>query len=172
MLSWAPPSPLLLLLLLVIKLLSNGLHERRSYHHLNAIVDRCIYFDTGMCSRKRALRLLSIILIMTSSLTTATAADASTSSSVREQQLQQLDAKTIDAYEILDKWKRCNVDDIPGSTTEVPSRLVYQHNRKRAAGTGFPTRLTTGKNLGLTDHETAAIFGWTTADYRLLNPIA
>jgi len=142
-----------------------------------------------MRSRKRAFDLLSIIiLLMTSSLTTATAADASTksssadgiiiatastsSSSVREQQLQQLDAKTIDAYERLDKWKRCNVDDIPGSTTEVPSRLVYQHNRKRAAGTGFPTRLTTGNNLGLTDHETAAIFGWTTGDYRLLNPIA
>jgi len=50
--------------------------------------------------------------------------------------------------------------------------MVYEHNRSRAASTGFPSRLIIGSNLGLTDHETAAIFGWTTGDYRLVNPIA
>ena len=84
---------------------------------------------------------------------------------------QQLDAQTIDAYERLDKWKRCVSDGSPG-VAELPQRLVYKHNRSRAAGTGFPTRLAVGKKAGLTDHETAAIFGWTTGDYRLLNPIA
>jgi len=76
-----------------------------------------------------------------------------------------LDADTTNAYEQLDKWKGCTA---PGA----PVRLVYNHNRSRAAATGFPTRLQVGTNLGLTDHETAAIFGWTTGDYRLLNPIA
>lgn len=86
---------------------------------------------------------------------------------------QQLDAPTLDAYERLDKWKRCILDGAPGvDQAEKPSRLVYKHNRSRAAGTGFPTRLTVGKNLGITEHETAAVFGWTTGDYRLLNPIA
>jgi len=76
-----------------------------------------------------------------------------------------LDSETIQAYESLDKWKGC-------TRTDAPVRLVYQHNRSRAAATGFPTRLSTGKNLGLTDHETAAVFGWTTGDYRLINPTA
>jgi hypothetical protein len=77
----------------------------------------------------------------------------------------QLDPQTIKAYEALDKWKGC-------ASSDAPVRLVYKHNRSRAAGAGFPTRLTIGSNLGLSDHETAAIFGWTTGDYRLLNPIA
>jgi len=86
---------------------------------------------------------------------------------------QQLDAQIIDAYENLDKWKRCILDlDGTLEVAKLPVRLVYKHNRSRAAGTGFPTRLTVGRNMGITDHETAAIFGWTTGDYRLLNPIA
>jgi len=76
----------------------------------------------------------------------------------------------------LDKWKT-RVDAPPdGGDSDgsgvLPSRLVYEHNRSRAAATGFPTRLAVGSKLGLTDHETAAVFGWTTGDYRLINPVA
>ena len=58
------------------------------------------------------------------------------------------------------------------ATCHAVSRLVYQHNRTRAAATGFPTRLAVGTKLGLSEHETSALFGWTTGDYRLINPIA
>lgn len=90
---------------------------------------------------------------------------SSTPSKAGDKQQQQLDPATIGAYESLNKWKGC-------SRTDAPTRLVYRHNRSRAATTGFPTRLATGTNIGLTEHETAAVFGWTTGDYRLLNPIA
>lgn len=71
----------------------------------------------------------------------------------------------IEGFEKLDKWKDCSVP-------QVPQRLVYQHNRKRASNTGFPSRMQVGLDLNLTEHEVAAIFGWTTGDYRFLNPIA
>ncbi|KAL7553257.1 hypothetical protein ACHAWF_016565 [Thalassiosira exigua] len=77
----------------------------------------------------------------------------------------QLTPEIVDAYERLDKWKGCLV---PGA----PARMVYEHNRSRAAATGFPTRLKVGSDYGLTDHETAAVFGWTTGDYRMVNPVA
>ena len=57
-------------------------------------------------------------------------------------------------------------------TTAPPPRLVYEHNRSKAASKGFPSVLEVGTSRGLTNHETAALFGWTTGDYRLLNPIA
>lgn len=86
-------------------------------------------------------------------------------SSIADVHEQPLDPATVEAYERLDKWKGCL---LPGA----PSRNVYKYNRSRAASTGFPSKLQIGFNLGLTDHETAAVFGWTTGDYRLVNPIA
>ena len=71
----------------------------------------------------------------------------------------------IEAFEKLDKWKGCLLD-------AAPSRMVFEHNRKRAAGNGFPSSIEIGKRFGLTDHEISALFGWTTGDYRFLNPIA
>ena len=71
----------------------------------------------------------------------------------------------IEAFEKLDKWKGCLLD-------AAPSRMVFEHNRKRAAGNGFPSSIEIGKKFGLTDHEISALFGWTTGDYRFLNPIA
>lgn len=83
---------------------------------------------------------------------------------------QQDNDSILKAYEELNKWKECLNDDSPKTKELV--RYVFKHNLSRAAGTGFPTRLQVGEQLGLTQHETAAIFGWTTGDYRLLNPIA
>ena len=92
-----------------------------------------------------------------------------------------LDEETIRGYEQLDKWKGCpsfpTTTGTGGSTSattcsEAISRPVYQHNRARAAATGFPTRLAVGTKLGLSEHETSSVFGWTTGDYRLINPIA
>lgn len=77
--------------------------------------------------------------------------------------------QTIEAYERLDKWKGCL---LPSGAAPPISRMVYKHNKSRAASTGFPSRLQVGTNLGLSHHETAAIFGWTTGDYRMINPIA
>lgn len=108
------------------------------------------------------LLLLSLLIMSTAAAAASPSATDSTSHVAPEVQL---DPQTIDAYEALDKWKGC-------TSSDAPVRLVYKHNRSRAAGAGFPTRLTIGSNLGLSDHETAAIFGWTTGDYRLLNPIA
>ena len=95
---------------------------------------------------------------------TAPSVTNDTSPSDPQAQELELDPKIIDAYETLNKWKGC-------ARSDAPVRLVYKYNRSRAAA-GFPTRLEVGSNLGLTDHETTAIFGWTTGDYRLLNPIA
>lgn len=84
-----------------------------------------------------------------------------------------VDGAVIARFEALDKWKQCvttqgeNVD-----ATKIPNRMVYQHNKSRAAGSGFPSALEVGHSRGLTDHEAAAIFGWTTGDYRFINPIA
>lgn len=92
-----------------------------------------------------------------------------------------LDEETIRGYEQLDKWKGCpsfpTTTGTGGSTSattcsKAVSRPVYQHNRARAAATGFPTRLAVGTKLGLSEHETSSVFGWTTGDYRLINPIA
>jgi hypothetical protein len=94
------------------------------------------------------------------------------SSSTIEKPLVGLSKKIIDGFERLDKWKGCQTVE-EGSSTPSPKRLVFEHNRARAAATGFPTRLEVGqKQFGLTDHEVAAIFGWTTGDYRFVNPIA
>ena len=82
-----------------------------------------------------------------------------------------LDEQVIRKYEQLDKWKGCP-PSLSASRGSPLSRLVYQHNRARAAATGFPTRLAIGTKLGLSDHETCALFGWTTGDYRFINPIA
>jgi hypothetical protein len=79
-----------------------------------------------------------------------------------------LDEVTIRGYERLDKWKG---SPSPSTGGAAISRLVYQHNRARAS-CGFPTRLAVGNKFGLSDHETSALFGWTTGDYRLINPIA
>jgi len=82
-----------------------------------------------------------------------------------------LDEQIIRKYEQLDKWKGCP-PSLSANRGSPLSRLVYQHNRARAAATGFPTRLAIGTKLGLSDHETCALFGWTTGDYRFINPIA
>lgn len=74
-----------------------------------------------------------------------------------------LDSNTTEGFERLDKWKGCK---------NAPKRFVFEHNHSRAKNTGFPTRSEIGKNLGLTNHEVAAVFGWTTGDYRFVNPIA
>jgi hypothetical protein len=76
-----------------------------------------------------------------------------------------LSKSIIDGFERLDKWKGCEIEGEGVPTPEpLPKRLVFEHNRARAAATGFPTRLQVGQ-YGLTDHEVAAIFGWTTGDY-------
>ncbi|CAB9504596.1 expressed unknown protein [Seminavis robusta] len=73
---------------------------------------------------------------------------------------------TIEAFESLNKWKN-------GATSlQIPPRMVYQHNRSKAASKGFPSVLEVGQSRGLTDHEVAALYGWTTGDYRMVNPIA
>eukprot|EP00929_Paragymnodinium_shiwhaense_P027668 TRINITY_DN16194_c0_g1_i11.p1 TRINITY_DN16194_c0_g1~~TRINITY_DN16194_c0_g1_i11.p1 ORF type:complete len:295 (-),score=48.27 TRINITY_DN16194_c0_g1_i11:396-1280(-) len=69
------------------------------------------------------------------------------------------------AFERLDKWKRC---ERPG----VGSCLVYDANLSRARFDGFPSALENGQQWGLTTHEVAAVFGWSTGDYRFVNPIA
>jgi len=68
------------------------------------------------------------------------------------------------AFEQLDKWKHCE--------TDVGARLVYQHNKTRAENQGFPSVMDVGKSDGLSEHEVAAVYGWTTGDYRLINPAA
>lgn len=82
-------------------------------------------------------------------------------------QMLQLDgnAPDLEGFESLDKWKRCEREG-------VGECLVYKHNRTRAANEGFPSRLEVGKAEGLTDHEVAAVLGWTTGDFRFINPIA
>eukprot|EP00568_Trieres_chinensis_P005693 CAMPEP_0183291192 /NCGR_PEP_ID=MMETSP0160_2-20130417/690_1 /TAXON_ID=2839 ORGANISM="Odontella Sinensis, Strain Grunow 1884" /NCGR_SAMPLE_ID=MMETSP0160_2 /ASSEMBLY_ACC=CAM_ASM_000250 /LENGTH=261 /DNA_ID=CAMNT_0025451957 /DNA_START=45 /DNA_END=830 /DNA_ORIENTATION=- len=65
----------------------------------------------------------------------------------------------IEAFETLDKWKGCRVDG-------APKRMVYEHNRSRAAGSGFPSCMELGLSRGLSEHEVASLFGWTTGDYR------
>mmetsp|Transcript_29880 Transcript_29880/g.64709 ORF Transcript_29880/g.64709 Transcript_29880/m.64709 type:complete len:337 (+) Transcript_29880:352-1362(+) len=114
---------------------------------------------------KILLLLLSVLIMSAAAAEAAAASPSATDSTSHVAPEVQLDPQTIEAYEALDKWKGC-------ARSDAPVRLVYKHNRSRAAGAGFPTRLTVGSNLGLSDHETAAIFGWTTGDYRLLNPIA
>mmetsp|Transcript_12843 Transcript_12843/g.17194 ORF Transcript_12843/g.17194 Transcript_12843/m.17194 type:complete len:294 (+) Transcript_12843:114-995(+) len=76
-----------------------------------------------------------------------------------------LPSQYIEEFEKLNKWKGCLIDG-------APERFVYAHNRARAAGSGFPTSLAMGLDQGLTEHEVAAIFGWSTGDYRMINPIA
>lgn len=77
----------------------------------------------------------------------------------------------IERFQQLDKWKHPIQFD--GGTDVIPQRFVYQHNRLKAAASGFPSSLEIGlSRLGLKDQEVAAIFGWTTGDYRFLNPIA
>eukprot|EP00930_Biecheleria_cincta_P022262 TRINITY_DN16274_c0_g2_i1.p1 TRINITY_DN16274_c0_g2~~TRINITY_DN16274_c0_g2_i1.p1 ORF type:complete len:286 (-),score=64.61 TRINITY_DN16274_c0_g2_i1:295-1152(-) len=71
----------------------------------------------------------------------------------------------LEGFEALDKWKRCEREG-------VGECLVYKHNRTRAANEGFPSRLEVGKAEGLTDHEVASVLGWTTGDFRFVNPIA
>ncbi|CAJ1341970.1 unnamed protein product [Effrenium voratum] len=70
----------------------------------------------------------------------------------------------VRAYEVLDKWKHCERD--------VGSCLVYEKNKSRAENEGFPTVMQVGKDLGLSEQEVSAVLGWTTGDYRLINPIA
>lgn len=76
----------------------------------------------------------------------------------------------IAGFEALDKWNHCITEKV--DRTKIPNRMVYQHNRSRAAGSGFPTVLEKGRQKGLSDHEVAVLFGWTTGDYRFVNPIA
>lgn len=70
----------------------------------------------------------------------------------------------------LNKWKTC-ISKVK-NTAEIPPRMVYERNRKQAANKGIPSVLEYGRQVGLTDHETTTVFGWTTGDYRFVNPIA
>eukprot|EP00435_Cladocopium_sp_Y103_P029520 s3656_g7.t1 len=68
-------------------------------------------------------------------------------------------------FEVLDKWKHGERD--------VGPCLVFEQNKSRAENTGFPSVMEVGKqSLGLSEHQVAAVLGWTTGDYRLINPIA
>lgn len=82
-------------------------------------------------------------------------------------QLLQLDGgpPDLEGFEALNKWKSCEREG-------VGECLVYKHNRTRAANEGFPSRLEVGNAQGLTDQEVAAVLGWTTGDFRFINPIA
>jgi hypothetical protein len=77
----------------------------------------------------------------------------------------------IAGFESLNKWNHC-ITTMEERQSKIPKRMVYQHNRARAAGSGFPTVLEMGCQRGLTDHKVAVLFGWTTGDYRFVNPIA
>mmetsp|Transcript_10912 Transcript_10912/g.16090 ORF Transcript_10912/g.16090 Transcript_10912/m.16090 type:complete len:262 (-) Transcript_10912:261-1046(-) len=74
-------------------------------------------------------------------------------------------SNAIEGFKKLDKWKE-------SPDAQVPQHFVYEHNRKRASNMGFPSRFQVGLSLNLTEHQVAAVFGWTTGDYRFLNPIA
>mmetsp|Transcript_37533 Transcript_37533/g.63926 ORF Transcript_37533/g.63926 Transcript_37533/m.63926 type:complete len:344 (+) Transcript_37533:200-1231(+) len=137
-----------------------------------------------LCFQHKVAHYWSLLATLLSLAAAAAAAPSdsitapSSTSTIMSEQPPELDDATLTAYEQLDKWKECLLDNnlpnnvVRNSNKKPPSRRVYEHNRKRAAGTGFPTRLAVGRSLGLTDHETASIFGWTTGDYRLLNPAA
>lgn len=70
----------------------------------------------------------------------------------------------VRAFELLDKWKNCD--------RTVGQSLVYAQNKLRAENEGFPSIMEVGRGMGLTQHEVAAVLGWTTGDFRLINPIA
>eukprot|EP00928_Gymnodinium_smaydae_P023159 TRINITY_DN19221_c0_g1_i1.p1 TRINITY_DN19221_c0_g1~~TRINITY_DN19221_c0_g1_i1.p1 ORF type:complete len:293 (+),score=48.74 TRINITY_DN19221_c0_g1_i1:108-986(+) len=70
----------------------------------------------------------------------------------------------IEGFEKLDKWHRCE--------KKVGKCEVYKHNLGRAKFSGFPSALENAQAAGLNEHEGAALFGWTTGDFRFLNPIA
>eukprot|EP00413_Alexandrium_margalefii_P038317 CAMPEP_0204599340 /NCGR_PEP_ID=MMETSP0661-20131031/54769_1 /ASSEMBLY_ACC=CAM_ASM_000606 /TAXON_ID=109239 /ORGANISM="Alexandrium margalefi, Strain AMGDE01CS-322" /LENGTH=257 /DNA_ID=CAMNT_0051610055 /DNA_START=127 /DNA_END=900 /DNA_ORIENTATION=- len=70
----------------------------------------------------------------------------------------------IKAFEQLNKWSRCDHD--------IGAFMVYGQHLQRAENTGFPSVLEFGKEVGLTSHQVAALLGWTTGDFRFVNPIA
>eukprot|EP00439_Symbiodinium_sp_Y106_P011765 s5026_g1.t2 len=70
----------------------------------------------------------------------------------------------VRAFELLDKWKNCD--------SAVGPSLVYAQTKLRAENEGLPSIMEVGKSMGLTQHEVAAVLGWTTGDFRLINPIA
>ncbi|CAK8988059.1 Putative NAD(+)--arginine ADP-ribosyltransferase Vis (Putative mono(ADP-ribosyl)transferase) (mADPRT) (mART) (Toxin Vis) [Durusdinium trenchii] len=67
-------------------------------------------------------------------------------------------------FEVLDKWKHCERD--------VGASFVFEQNKSRAENSGFPSVMEVGRHMGLSEHEVAAVMGWTTGDFRLINPIA
>lgn len=69
-----------------------------------------------------------------------------------------------EAFEKLNKWKRCERD--------VGEFMVYQQHLQRAEYNGFPSSLEVGRGMGLTAHQVAALMGWTTGDFRFVNPVA
>jgi len=71
---------------------------------------------------------------------------------------------TPELFEELDKWRRCD--------REVGKFMVYEQNLERARFNGLPSSLEFGESFGLTGHEVAALLGWTTGDFRVVNPIA
>lgn len=73
----------------------------------------------------------------------------------------------ITAFEALDKWTR-----VEGQEPGFASYFVYEKNLARAENNGFPSSLARGEALGLTRHEVAALFGWTTGDFRFVNAAA
>ena len=75
-----------------------------------------------------------------------------------------LSPSILSAFEQLNKWQH-----VPNA----PPRFTFKHNLQRASSTRFPSVLDIArKTYGLSDHEAAAVFEWTTGDYRLVNPIA
>mmetsp|Transcript_26357 Transcript_26357/g.83465 ORF Transcript_26357/g.83465 Transcript_26357/m.83465 type:complete len:256 (+) Transcript_26357:104-871(+) len=70
----------------------------------------------------------------------------------------------VEGFERLDKWRMCERD--------VGAFFVCRENLTRAENTGFPSALEVGKSKGLSPHEVAALMGWSTGDFRFVNPIA
>lgn len=59
------------------------------------------------------------------------------------------------------------------SIPNAPPRYIYSYHLNRAANTRLPSVLTIGRDTyHLTDHQIAAVFGWTTGEYRWVNPAA
>lgn len=110
--------------------------------------------------------------------TRSTIVEESSSFTIHHTTIEDEEDGDIQAVESLNKWKECISEWIVTSTTTeppsivIPPRYVFAHNRTQAASKGFPSVLEKGQTMGLTTHETVALYGWTTGDYRFLNPLA
>lgn len=74
------------------------------------------------------------------------------------------EALVVEAFERLDKWRGCE--------RNIGQHLVCKENIKRAKYSGFPSSLELAEQAGLTQQEAAALFGWSTGDFRFVNQVA